>query len=454
MSPLHRHTTIPFIYTTRPFGLCICKDCVKGLTTSVPHSHFASSNERVDDRTLDVPFYDSQGKRQGPVVTTRDVKQIEKAYRRADDRTSILNQILKELDEEADDDEDAIIKSLVETHKDAESKANAFISARQKIESLRYEAALSERTTKKLAKMKELYEQLAKHLEDYDHKDLVLAIDIKETSWGYADISFDSKLAEEMLSGLFSASSSANKKKIKAAAEEVKRVFNLAASKNLLRPLDGYLSCLSGSSDRIAQALYSFAMSDGTKRRELIFRTAKGNAEWLASNPTDNQILIRALKSKSGTSFASIFSLLAVPDGGVCNSENHRELAKKIWDQQWYAETWTDGVWSSYHRESCYRPRDEVTREAVPSVLESFCRVKTKITEYVIRSDVIAFMEDDQPNPNNPDQTLTRRQVTKSIYKDIYGHNLLLNGNFASLLNRHREMFQNPNRFRHLFQEM
>ena len=152
-----KHTNLATAhYTSRPFGLCICKDCVKGLTTSIPYSHFASSNERVDDRTLDVPFYDSQGKRQGPVVTTREIKQIEKAYRGADERMPILNQILKEMDDDADDDEDAVIKSVVETHKDAESKADAFIDARSQIESQRYNTSQNERSSKKLAKMKEI----------------------------------------------------------------------------------------------------------------------------------------------------------------------------------------------------------------------------------------------------------------------------------------------------------
>ena len=42
-------------YTTRPFGLCICKDCAKGLTTSMPYSNFASSNEEVFGLPLVTP---------------------------------------------------------------------------------------------------------------------------------------------------------------------------------------------------------------------------------------------------------------------------------------------------------------------------------------------------------------------------------------------------------------
>ena len=216
-------------YTTRPLGLCICKDCAKGLTTSVPSSSFAASHERVDDRTLDSPFYDSQGERQGPVIITGDIKQIEKSYRGADDRTSILNQILKAVDDEADDDEDDIIKSLVAVHKDAESKADAFLEARAELEYQRSLAAQKEKGAKRLVKMKEIHAELSNLLGDFEHKDIALAVEWNENRIGQPHAAFECDLSQELLSGMFSAVSNSSKKKIRTASEEIRRVYRIAA---------------------------------------------------------------------------------------------------------------------------------------------------------------------------------------------------------------------------------
>ena len=443
-------------YTTRPFGLCICKDCVKGLTTSIPYSHFASSNEQVDERTLDVPFYDSQGQRQGPVVTTRDIKQIEKSYRRADDRTSILNQILKEVDDEADDDEDAVIKSLVETHKDAESKDNAFISARNQIETQRYRAAQNERSSKKLAKMKEIYEQLSEQLEDYEHKGLALEVEWRE-SYGNASATFQCGLSNELLSSLFGFVSSVSKKRIRETADEMRRVYTLAASKGLLRTSSAdYLAMLSGSSDDIQRAIYAYAASEASGQLNVTFPYSSGNIEWLDAHasPTSGDICERILWFRSGCSFDTIFSFLAVPDEGEENFGLLRELAKVVWRERWYAETWADGSNTSFYRKSWDNPTTEVMREAVPVVLERYRQMKSRVAEYVARPEVVEFMEDTTPPTNNPDQIITRRHVIESLYKDKDGQRLTYGRNYGSLLNRHRGMFVNPSRHNHLFRHL
>ena len=449
-----KHTNLATAhYISRPFGLCICKDCVKGLTTSIPYSHFASANERVDDRTLDVPFYDSQGKRQGPVVSTREIKQIEKAYRGADERMPILNQILKEMDDDADDDEDAVIKSVVETHKDAESKAGAFIDARNQIESQRYNTSQNERSSKKLAKMKEIYEQLSDHLEDCEHKGLALEVEWKE-SYGIASATFQCGLSGELLSSLFGSVSSASKKRIRETADEIRRVYTLAASKGLLRTPTSYLAMLSGSSDDIQRAIYAYAASEASGQLNLLFPSSSGNVEWLDAHasPSSGDICERILSFHSGRWFDTMFSFLAVSsDDGEENVGLLRELAKVIWRERWYAETWADGSYTSFNRESWNRTDIEVTREAVPVVLERYRQMKSRVSEYVARLEVVEFMNDTAPPPNNPGQIVTRRRVIESLYKDKDGQRLAFGRNYGSLLNRHRGMFVNPSRYSRLF---
>lgn len=409
----------------------------------------------MDDRTLDVPYCDSQGRRQGPIVTTRDIKQIEKSYRRADDRTSILNQILKEMDDEANDDEDAIIKSLVEIHKDAESKANAFIDARTQIESQRYKAAQNERSSKKLVKMKEIYQQLSDYLEDYEHKGLALEVEWGE-SYGNAYATFQCGLSDELLSNLFGSVSSVSKKSIREKADEIRRVYTLAASKGLLRTPTTYLAMLSGSSDVVQQAIYAYATSEASGQLNLIFPYSSGNIEWLDAHtsPSSGDICERVLWFRSGSSFDRIFSFLAVPDEGEQDSRLLRELAQVVWRERWYANTWADGSYESFYRKSWDCPTTEVTREAVPVVLERYRQMKSRVAEYVARLEVVEFMEDTTPPPNNPEQIVTRRHVVESLYKDKDGQRLAFGGNYGSLLNRHRDMFVNPSRHSHLFRDL
>lgn len=402
-----------------------------------------------------MPFYDSQGKRQGPVVTTRDIKQIEKSYRRADERTSILGQILKEIDDEANGDEDAVIKSLVETHKDAESKASAFIDARSQIESRRYRAAQSERSSKKLAKMKEIYEQLSEHLEDYEHKGLALEVEWRE-SYGNASATFQCGLSQELLSKLFGSISSVSKKRIRETADEIRRVYTLAASKGLLRTPTGYLAMLSGSSDDVQRAIYAYATSEASGQLNLIFPYSSENIDWLDTHasPSSGDVCERILWFRSGSSFDTIFSFLAVSDEGGENFGLLRELAKVVWRERWYAETWVDGSNTSFYRKSWDRPTVEVTREAVPVVLERFRQMKSRVAEYVARPEVIEFMEDTTPPPNNPGQTVTRRHVIESLYKDKDGQRLAFGRNYGSLLNWHRSMFANLSHHSHLFRRL
>jgi len=115
-----------------------------------------------------------------------------------------------------------------------------------------------------------------------------------------------------------------------------------------------------------------------------------------------------------------------------------RELAKGIWSERW---SWN-------------RPTAAVTREAIPVVLERYRHMKSRVSEYVARPEVIEFMEDTAPPPDNPGQILTRRHVIESIYKDKDGQRLAFGRNYGSLLNRHRGMFANPSRYRYLFRDL
>jgi len=74
--------------------------------------------------------------------------------------------------------------------------------------------------------MKEIYEQLGEHLEDYEHKGLALEVKWRE-SYGNASATFQCGLSKELLSSLFGSVSSVSKKRIRETAEEIRRVYTL-----------------------------------------------------------------------------------------------------------------------------------------------------------------------------------------------------------------------------------
>ena len=203
---------------------------------------------------------------------------------------------------------------------------------------------------------------------------------------------------------------------------------------------------LSGSSDDIQRAIYAYATSEASGQFDLIFPSSDGNIEWLdaQASPSIADICQRILYSKSASAFDKFFSFLAVPDEEEENFGLLRQLAKVVWEERWYAQTWVDGAMTSFYNKAWNRPTIEVTREAIPVVLERYRQMKSRVAEYVARQEVVEFVEDTTPPANNPNRIVTRRHVIQSLYKDKDGQRLAFNRNYGSLLNRHRDMFMNP----------
>lgn len=443
-------------YTTRPFGLCLCKDCAKGLSTTVPSSSFAASHERVDDRTLDFPFHDSQDERQGPVVITGDIKQIEKSYRGASDRTSILNQILKEVDEEADDDEGAIIKSLVAVHKDAEGKADEFLEARAELERQRSLAAQKEKGAKRLVKMKEIYAELSNLLGDFEHKDIALAVEWNENRIGQPHAAFECDLSQELLSGLFSAVSNASKKKIRTASEEVRRVYSLAASKNLLSTLKDAVFFLADSPEPADQMLYKyFSANDHDKARKILFE-AFGAVKWLESATSAdilNTLLTYEVRSNSSDVFyvswpGMKFDLgpafaQTIIDDEMEKCDELRKVAEHAWCLGW------DDICNSH-----LGTKVETIRHAFPLLEIRYEHARASISEYLARPEVVSYMETPGASPRHP--SITRRVVVeRSVIMDAQSLSWVLGRGYFHLRIRQECMFDDPfGTFRYAFVDL
>jgi len=146
---------------------------------------------------------------------------------------------------------------------------------------------------------------------------------------------------------------------------------------------------------------------------------------------------------------------LAVPDDGEENSGNLRVLAQEVWTERWYAKArMVDGSYISIFRQAWDRPKLEVTREAIPIILERYRQMKSRIAEYVARPEVVEFMENADPPSNNPEQVVTRRHVVETIYRDTDRHRLVFSRNYELLLARQRQIFDNPQQYHHLFRDL
>ena len=410
-------------YAFRPFGLLLCKECTKGISTSFPYNHYAASSERVRGsyRTLDLPYFDSLGDRVGPVVVTKDLRQIEKSYKGYEQRKNVLKSMLEELDEEeAAADEDDIIRALIGRYADAESRADTFISSRKDLFWERSLAASKERAGKRIARMKEIMTSLEKLLDGYDHKDIALQHNWDEDA---GSIRFEHSPSEDVLSKLFGSTSSASKKKIRAAAEELRRVYNMAAAKYLMPT--GFLSSFSNGLDSLKRALFLHCETKGITASTLLCLYYV-NVEWIEA-ATDDTIVDLIMRNIRVSELGREFALVTVD---AESSESLCALAECLWDE----------VWSDYE---AWRPKREEVCHAFSQAKMRYVELCGALSEYMASPSVVDFVHD-TALPLNNDHSVSRQAVVETIYKDRTGQDMLFDRCFAELLERHTSMYEDP----------
>ena len=440
-------------YTSRPFGLCICKDCSKNLSTAVSSSHWAAPIKRVGVRTLDVPF-GAIGEKWGSVATTRDIKQIEKTCRTTNvgGKRSMLDKLIKDrMNSHSNGDEKEIIKSLAKVYKDAERKASSFIAARNRLDRERHSEAQAKKKEKKVTRMKEIHAELSNLLEDFEHKDIALAVEWNQNWSGQPHAAFECNLSQELLSGLFSAVSNASKKKIRTASEEIRRVYSLAASKNLLSTVKDAVLFLADSQEPADQMLYKyFSANDdmfGTAHKIFFASAGPNHVDWLESATSAN--IANTLLGYSANSYgvfrespATIRTRLGsafaqtIIDDEMEKCGDLRKIAQHTWRLGWF------DIWSSHSGTIV-----ETIRHAFPLLRVRYEQVRASVSEYLARPDVVSYMEMPGVSPKHP--SITRRVVVeRAAIRDYQCLVWILNvdrgQNHAHLRARHECMFDDP----------
>ena len=370
----------------------------------------------MGDRTLDVPF-GAIGEKWGSVATTRDVKQIEKTYRTTNvfGKRAMLEKLIKDrMNSHSNGDEKATIKFLAKVYKDAERKADSFITARNQLDRQRLSEAQVKKKEKKVARMKDIHGELSNLLEDFEHKDIALAVEWTENWSGQPHAAFECNLSRQLLSDLFSAVSNTTKKKIRTASEEIRRVYSLAASKNLLSTVTDAVAFLADSQELADQMLYKyFSANNYGKAHKIVFASAGlNNIDWLESatsaNITTALLRYRAdsndilsyvsgadMKTRLGPAFAQ-----TIIDDETENCDDLRKVAQHTWRIGWF------DILNSHSGTLV-----ETIRHAFPLLRSRYEQVHVSISEYLARPDVVSYMETPGVSPKHP--SITRRVVVE-----------------------------------------
>lgn len=412
--------------STRPFGLMICKECARGMSDSLPWNHFA--NEHGDGRVafdwkiINRPFIDRFGERHGPVVVAKQVRQIENTYKGAEERDAALARLLGEVDGKVPDETEQLREKLVEAYDDAESKADAFFESKREIAVNKSKAV----SLNGKGRRDKIFKELETLLDGYEHKSLALLC-TWDDEWGTVGLTLCPSC--DILRPLFDASSSATKKKIKAAADELRFVYDMLQSKHLLS--QNFLLFLSNSTDPMERALFRYLNSIEMTPEKLLRKS------WRCVDLVQEDKLLEVLfgADLKRSDLATVFSLAVVSSDEEDGATDLRNLAKGAWleacrlnDEHTYSMS--APIWSNLNTLAKTR----------------FRRVREALVEYLARPEVVEFIQDESAPENNQDQNVSRRKVVMSIYVDRWGQRYLFNRNFVALLSRHRSLFEDPSR--------
>ena len=416
----------------RPFGLSICKECVKGLSVSLPYNHFATAgtpSNRVchDWRVLQRPFVDRNGQRHGAIIDAKQLAQIKNTFRGIEEQKEALDQLLEAVDDDVSDEVEVERESMIEAYEDAEERVGAFLRSKREIANDKRKVT----SRNGRGRREKILKELETLLEDYQHKNLALLCS-RDEDWG--TVNFKLQPAHHTLFSLFSASSSATKKKIKAAADSLREVFDMLHPKNLLT--DNFLSFLSESSDPFERALYQRFLSTGLTPEKLL---STGTGRW---NPTyfarDDKFLeiLNMSPGVENVDFATAFASVVVPTVEDLDNTDLENLAKSVW------------VYEATLKRFNYSFSSEKFHETNTTARLRFQRVKENLQIYLRKPEIEAFIQDETPpeNEQDQDQIVTRRRAVMSIYIDRDAQLELYYHRYGRLLSRHQGYFRNPSR--------
>lgn len=195
----------------RPFGLAICEKCIKYGTTNISYSHFSRHHNGVAffqwNKLMDA-HVDFKGERHGSLVRVIELQQIESSFDNAEDRNLHLKSMIERAHAQSDTcplhyEENA--ERYCHIFQTAEKEADQRLIEEEELKEKALAERREEKHSKKLERVKGIYDLLDEYLGDCPKKELALDCEWRENDFSGQCVRFKCTIVEEAMRGMISA---------------------------------------------------------------------------------------------------------------------------------------------------------------------------------------------------------------------------------------------------------
>ena len=330
---------------------------------------------------------------------------------------------------------------LLKIFQEADDHYEDFVKSKQDLQELRRQRRLEEadqRVARKLAKQQKILSMLEEALQDCPLKEAILKHDVKDGL-----VHFESPTLIYVQSLMDKpAPSTLSKKKVSELASSLSTLYSQFEQHNFIR--GGHFG-MPTSESSLERAIYSFC--DEKEVAEELFSSKRVLS--CGSSP-DFEIMEKHLAE--GSPFRAILSLMSasmIKDAllrfikQTSHRQNHStriRILEMVWCKKVSVEA-RDGE-NAFNRAL---QEDTAASAAVLSkVWKRYVRICRNIREYYERPEVISWQQDNDENDEGRRTRRTKADVLRTFrgsYHWAYWYTDLVQGNFTSLLQKHKEIW-------------
>jgi hypothetical protein len=424
----------------RPFGLCICPACVKGVSSPMIRvGSFALYHKRVvkEDwsRLLCQPHIEASTEEPvGPLLLGKTIRQIDRSYWTKLTQEQALDEILSKIDEKRAPEDEARAKVFVDAYQTAVGQYDTFEAAKLQVHIDKRDAAIATRASKKLQLARPVYARIEALLDDFDHKEIALQCD-----WdSYGICRFHFGPSHEILGPLLSGPSSASQKRIIKAVQEVRDTYDLLTEKGFVSTEANFLSFLVNRrlpfERAICQLSKSFSSNELLKRRHGWNARFRADREFIELVKTGCTIEAFVLLFDKADLKAAFVLAMAGSRRRMISRRNLSTLARREWDQ--IRATTLIRSWSLY-------------QDLFDRARRAYATVARNASDYLRVEATQEFLAETGPPTHRPNQRYTRQHAVDTMFDSAYGSSYLEDRQFGALRMAHRRLFENPQNFTH-----
>jgi len=431
--------------SNRPFGMCICRLCLKGISaTLLGYQAFDSpDHDRVarydHTRMMTIEQVEHKtGDRVGSVVMGWKIVQVQKTYwgaARREERKQALADLFSPYDDSLSNCEKARREKLVDMYLVAKAEYDPWLASKGKMWGDFWRAKAEEQRARRIERLTLVLDQIKSFLGEDNDKDWDWALEGEFSDYsGYRSFKYGPTTA--VLGRVMSAPSYFSKVRLKVKCQELCEAYEQIK--------------MYGFGCGTASTFLSF-LRDSSVPHEVAFYEYR---ESFVTEFTEKDIFIRCdetflEKLREGNPFHAFFRLLTWDDkrnvfvhsvveeqADDQTTELFRKMARSVWGVR-------SSMWSNAPSTVAdYRTKYDESKEEYETLSQN-------MKDYLKLKSVRAFLHENGPPENRPHQTYTRKDALKYLFslKGYDCKHYLESRQFKELLAHHKRIFSNPNRY-------